>query len=123
MGKEEYEAANHARGGRSGNKPSANQPRCSAPQSGASRSDGADTSDRRRRCPIEDLERVFEIEFAEPGPALDARLREEQAKAVFDLLSAHKRRRPDTQRHRSSPSRIPRPPPRLPWRDSPGAAR
>ncbi len=42
--------------------------------------------------PIEDLEPGFEIEFADQGSALDARLREEQAKAVFDLLSAHKRR-------------------------------
>jgi hypothetical protein len=95
MGKEGHEAGDHAREGRSGNKPSANQPRCSAPQSKSARSYRADTSDRPRRYPIEDLEPVFEIEFTKPGSALDARLREEQAKAVFDLLSAHKRRHPD----------------------------
>ncbi len=38
---------------------------------------------------------MFEIEVTEPGSALDAQLRREQAKAVFDLLSAHKRRHPD----------------------------
>ncbi len=58
-------------------------------------SDGAHTSDQPRRCPIENLEPVFEVEFTKPGSALDARLREEQAKAVFDLLSAHKRGHPD----------------------------
>jgi hypothetical protein len=35
---------------------------------------------------------VFEIKFTEPGSALDAQLRREQAKAVFDLLSARKRK-------------------------------
>jgi hypothetical protein len=38
---------------------------------------------------------VFEIEFSEPGSALDAQLRREQAKAVFDLLGDRKRRHPD----------------------------
>jgi hypothetical protein len=38
---------------------------------------------------------MFEIEFTEPGSVLDAQLRREQAKAVFDLLSAHKRRHRD----------------------------
>lgn len=37
---------------------------------------------------------MFEIEFTEPGSALDARLREEQTRAVFDLLSARRRRHP-----------------------------
>lgn len=68
---------------------------CSTPQSRSARSDRADTSTQPRQRPIEDLEPVFEIEFSEPGSALDTQLRREQAKAVFDLLSAHKRRHPD----------------------------
>ena len=48
-----------------------------------------------RRCPIEDLEPVFEIRSPEPGSALDEQLRREQAKAILDLLIAHKRRHPD----------------------------
>jgi hypothetical protein len=33
------------------------------------------------------------IEYTQPGSALDARLRREQARAVFDLLAAHRRRK------------------------------
>jgi hypothetical protein len=32
------------------------------------------------------------IEYTQRGSALDARLRREQAKAIFDLLAAHRRR-------------------------------
>jgi len=35
------------------------------------------------------------IEQAQPGSALDEQLRREQAKAVFDLLIAYRRRHPD----------------------------
>lgn len=48
-----------------------------------------------RKCPIEDLEPVFEIEFPEPGSALDEQLRREQARAILDLLIAYKRRHSD----------------------------
>jgi hypothetical protein len=48
-----------------------------------------------RKCPIEDLEPVFEIRSPEPGSALDEQLRREQAKAILDLLIAYKRRHPD----------------------------
>lgn len=92
MDKEGHEASDHARGDRSGTNQDANQPRCSPLQSKSARSCRADTP---RQRPIEDLEPVFDIEFTEPGSALDARLRDEQAKAVFDLLSAHRRRHPD----------------------------
>lgn len=92
MGKEGHQAGDHARGDRSGSNKDANQPRCSPLQSTSARSYGADTP---RQRPIEDLEPVFDIEFTEPGSALDARLRKEQVKAVFDLLSAHRRRHPD----------------------------
>ena len=64
----------------------------SVPQSGSARPDGAGTSGRPRQTPIEDLEPAFEIEFAEPGSALDAQLRHEQTKAIFDLLIAYRRR-------------------------------
>lgn len=30
-------------------------------------------------------------EYTQPGSALDAQLRREQAKAIFDLLAAHRR--------------------------------
>ena len=68
---------------------------CSAPESKSAHSDRADSSTRPRQRPIEDLELVFEIEFTEPGSALDAQLRREQAKVVFDLLSAHRRKHRD----------------------------
>jgi hypothetical protein len=48
-----------------------------------------------RKCPIEDLEPVFEIRSPEPGSALDEQLRREQAKAILDLLIAYRRRHPD----------------------------
>jgi hypothetical protein len=38
---------------------------------------------------------VYEIEFTEPGSALDEQLRREQTKAVLDLLTAYKRKHPD----------------------------
>lgn len=38
---------------------------------------------------------MLEIESPEPGSALDEQLRREQAKAILDLLIAHKRRHPD----------------------------
>jgi hypothetical protein len=46
------------------------------------------------KCPIEDLEPVFEISSPEPGSALDEQLRREQAKAILDLLIAYNRRHP-----------------------------
>jgi hypothetical protein len=95
MVEEGHEAGDHSREGRSGSNQGANQPRCSASQSKSARSYRADNPSQPRQRPIEDLEPVFEIEFTEPGSALDAGLREEQAKAVFDLLSAHRRRHPD----------------------------
>jgi hypothetical protein len=68
---------------------------CSTPESKSARFDRADSSTQPRQRPIEDLEPVFEIEFTEPGSVLDAQLRREQAKAVFDLLSDRQRRHPD----------------------------
>ena len=32
------------------------------------------------------------IKYTQPGSALDAQLRREQAKAIFDLLASHRRR-------------------------------
>jgi hypothetical protein len=48
-------------------------------------------SERRRKGrsdPIEGLKVTMIVEGTEPGSALDMRLRQEQAKAVFDLLAA-----------------------------------
>jgi len=51
--------------------------------------------DRRAATPAGDLETEMSIEQAPPGSALDDQLRREQAKAVFDLLIAHRRRHPN----------------------------
>lgn len=51
--------------------------------------------DRRPATPADDLKADMSIEQAPPGSALDDQLRREQAKAVFDLLIAHRRRHPD----------------------------
>lgn len=48
--------------------------------------------DRRAATPAGDLEARMSIEQAPPGSALDDQLRREQAKAIFDLLLAHRRR-------------------------------
>jgi hypothetical protein len=48
--------------------------------------------DRRASAPIGDLKVRVSIEQAPPGSALDDQLRREQAKAVFELLIAHRRR-------------------------------
>jgi hypothetical protein len=48
--------------------------------------------DRRIATPINDLETTMSIEETKPGSALDDQLRREQAKAIFDLLMAHRRR-------------------------------
>lgn len=57
---------------------------------------GADASGQPKRPPIEGVvEVVHEVEFAEPGSALDEQLRREQAKALIDLVIAHKRRHPE----------------------------
>lgn len=48
--------------------------------------------DRRAATPAGDLKAHMSIEQAPPGSALDDQLRREQAKAVFDLLIAHRRR-------------------------------
>jgi hypothetical protein len=48
--------------------------------------------DRRAATPVDDLKARMSIEQAPPGSALDDQLRREQAKAVFDLLIAHRRR-------------------------------
>jgi hypothetical protein len=48
--------------------------------------------DRRAGTPEGDLKVNMSIEQAPPGSALDDQLRREQAKAVFDLLLAHRRR-------------------------------
>jgi hypothetical protein len=66
----------------------------SVPQSESARPDGAGTPARLRQTPIEDLEPAFEIEFPEAGSALDAQLRREQTKAIFDLLIAYRRGHP-----------------------------
>jgi len=51
--------------------------------------------DRRAATPVDDLKARVAIEQAQPGSALDEQLRREQAKAVFDLLIAYRRRHPD----------------------------
>jgi hypothetical protein len=70
---------------------------CSARQSKSARPQRADSRSAKRGGtsgrPIEELEPRFEIEFTEPGSALDAQLRREQTKAILDLLIAHKRKR------------------------------
>jgi hypothetical protein len=71
------------------------RPPCSAEQSKSAPSHGADAPDKPRQGPIEDLEVVYEVEFTEPGSALDEQLRREQTKAVLDLLTAYKRKHPD----------------------------
>ncbi|HEU4907127.1 MAG TPA: hypothetical protein VFT19_13585 [Solirubrobacterales bacterium] len=48
--------------------------------------------DRPATTPVNDLKARVAIEQAPPGSALDDQLRREQAKAVFDLLIAHRRR-------------------------------
>ena len=59
--------------------------------------DGTDASSRPKRPPIEGVvEVVHEVEFAEPGSALDEQLRREQSKALIDLVIAHKRRHPES---------------------------
>jgi hypothetical protein len=69
---------------------------CSARQSKSARSRRADPQSAKRSSPrgrpIEELEPRFEVEFTEPGSALDAQLRREQTKAILDLLVAHKRK-------------------------------
>jgi len=51
--------------------------------------------DRRATTPVDDLKAHVSIEQAPPGSALDEQLRREQAKAVFDLLSAYQRAKAD----------------------------
>lgn len=48
--------------------------------------------DRQAATPAGDLKTHMSIEQAPPGSALDDQLRREQAKAIFDLLIAHRRR-------------------------------
>jgi hypothetical protein len=48
--------------------------------------------DRRSATPAGNLKAQMSIEQAPPGSALDDQLRREQAKAIFDLLIAHRRR-------------------------------
>lgn len=51
--------------------------------------------DRRAATQANDLKPHMSIEQAPPGSALDEQLRREQAKAIFDLLIAHRRRHPN----------------------------
>lgn len=51
--------------------------------------------DRRAATPAGDLKAQMSVEQAPPGSALDDQLRREQAKAVFDLLSAYQRAKAD----------------------------
>ncbi len=51
--------------------------------------------DRRAATPVGDLKARMSIEQAPPGSALDDQLRREQAKAIFDLLSAYQRAKDD----------------------------
>jgi len=51
--------------------------------------------DRRGATPAGDLKAQMSVEQAPPGSALDDQLRREQAKAVFDLLSAYQRAKAD----------------------------
>jgi len=51
--------------------------------------------DRRAATPVDDLKAHVSIEQAPPGSALDDQLRREQAKAIFDLLLAYQRAKPD----------------------------
>jgi len=50
---------------------------------------------RRRESPTEELRPEMSIEYTQPGTTPDAQLRREQARAVFDLLAAHRRRKED----------------------------
>jgi hypothetical protein len=51
--------------------------------------------DRRAATPVDDLKAHMSLEQAQPGSALDDQLRREQAKAIFDLLSAYQRAKDD----------------------------
>jgi hypothetical protein len=46
---------------------------------------------RRIATPVSDPTTTMSIEETKPGSALDDQLRREQAKAIFDLLMAHRR--------------------------------
>jgi hypothetical protein len=56
---------------------------------GDGRAERQPSHDRRAATPVDDLKARVSIEQAPPGSALDDQLRREQAKAVFDLLSAY----------------------------------
>ena len=45
-----------------------------------------------KAAPVGDLKPTMSIERTKPGSALDDQLRREQAKAIFDLLAARRRR-------------------------------
>lgn len=60
---------------------------------GSSRARGRPDQIRHRESPTEELRPEMSIEYTQPGSALDAQLRREQARAVFDLLAAHRRRK------------------------------
>lgn len=45
-----------------------------------------------KAAPVGDLEPTMSIERTKPGSALDDQLRREQAKAIFDLLAARRRK-------------------------------
>jgi len=51
--------------------------------------------DRQAATPVDDLKAHMSIEQAQPGSVLDDQLRHEQAKAIFDLLSAYQRAKDD----------------------------
>lgn len=51
--------------------------------------------DQRAATPVDDLKAHMSIEQAPPGSVLDDQLRREQAKAIFDLLSAYQRAKDD----------------------------
>jgi hypothetical protein len=70
-----------------------------------SRRDGAKPSERiaarrqrdhegrqHKATPVSDLKATMSIEHTEPGSALDAQLRREQVKAIFDLLATRRRK-------------------------------
>jgi hypothetical protein len=66
---------------------------------GRHRDDQNRAGERRSTCgptPIEDLKVSMVVEQAEPGSAQDDRLRQEQARAVFDLLAARRDRKGKT---------------------------
>lgn len=62
---------------------------------GDGRAERRPSHDRRAATPAGNLKAHMSIEQTPPGSALDDQLRREQAKAVFDLLSAYRRRHPD----------------------------